>query len=127
MILEAIIVAMIPIYFLSWITGGIEGILFAKFLRSNYPDVAAVHYPGILKGSIPQQLKTTAWLWKRQYIEIGDTSLARRADGHRKITLIVLCLMVTSGIVLIVGGQRVFSDPKHGTEEAEQVMDSNPH
>lgn len=125
MILQIVIVALIPIYFLSWGTGCVEGILFKRYLRRNHPEIADVHYPGLLRGSIYQQLRTTAWLWKRQYIDLDDSDLIQRADIHRRINMVVLGLMLISIIGLLFGGPRVFSDVQKETKEAEQAGSSN--
>jgi hypothetical protein len=125
MILQIAIASLIPIYFLSWGTGCVEGIMFKRYLRKNHPQLADVHYPGLLRGSIYQQLKTIAWLWKREYVAVGDTGLIRRADIHRSINLVAVGLMLMSIIGLLIGGPRVFSNDKNETKEAEQVGSSN--
>lgn len=119
--LQIVIVALIPIYFLSWGTGYVEGILFKRYLRSDHPEIADVHYPGLLRGSIYQQLKTMAWLWKRQYLDIGDAELTQRADIHRRINCVALGLMLVSILGLLIGGPRVFSDVQKENKEAEKV------
>jgi hypothetical protein len=125
MMLQIVIVALIPIYFLSWGTGCVEGILFKRYLRRNHPEIADVHYPGLLRGSIYQQLKTIAWLWKREYVDVGDAGLIQRANIHRRINLVALGLMLISIIGLLIGGPRVFSNDQNETKEAEQAGSSN--
>lgn len=126
MMLQIVIVALIPIYFLSWGTGCVEDILFKMYLRRSHPEIADVQYPGILRGSIYQQLKTIAWLWKRKYVDVGDAGLIQRADIHRRIKFVALGLMLGSIIGLLIGGPRVFSVGQKETKEAEQVGAPNP-
>ncbi len=116
---EMIIAALIPIYFLSWGAGFLEGILFRRYLRRNHPNIADIHYPGLLRGSIYQQLKTISWLWKRKYVEVADEGLIQRADIHRRINLVTIGLMLISIIGLLIGGARVLSDVQEETKEAE--------
>lgn len=125
MILQIVIVALIPIYFLSWIAGCVETIIFGRYLRKNHPAVAALHAPGMFNSDVMQQLKTTAWIWKRQYVDVGDEGLILRADIHRRISLISLGLMVTSIIGLLIGAPKVFSESPKETKEAEQDASGN--
>jgi hypothetical protein len=127
MILQIVIIALIPIFFLSWAIGCIENIIFGRYLRKNHPEVAVVHAPGILKSSSHQQFKTIVWLWKRQYVDVGDEGLIQRADFHRRTSLIAVGLMVPSMIGLVIGGPKVFSDNPKEAKEAEQAVHGNTH
>jgi len=121
MIFQTVIDALRPIYFLSWCVGCVEILMFRRYLRRAHPELAAIHCPGLLRGSIHQQLKTMNWVWKRQYADTGDASLIRRADLHRKLILIVIGLMVMSIPGFVIAGQQAFSAPQNALPSAEQI------
>lgn len=102
MIIESISVGSATIYFMSWLTGVIEGFLFRRYIRKSFPSIAEEYFPGMLQTSISKQWKAILWLKRRGYTEYGNSELNQRADFHRKTTSIVLGAMVVTLATLVL-------------------------
>jgi hypothetical protein len=102
MIIESISAGAAIIYFLSWLTGVIEGFLFRRYIRKSFPSIAEEYFPGMLQTSISKQWKAIFWLKRRGYTEYGNSELNQRADFHRKTTCIVLGAMIVTLSTLVL-------------------------
>ena len=102
MILESIIVCVVIVYFMSWLTGVIERLLFGSFIRESFPSMADEHFPGLLKTSILQQQQTRVWLENRKYADQGNSGLTKRADLHRKVRGVSFWEMISAFVALIL-------------------------
>jgi len=100
--LEILIGAAIAIYFIAWAIGAIESILFCRYMRRRFPDLAREYFPGVLGTSISQQNRTSGWLRRREYAAEGDAGLTARADLHRKVSKVTLGVVVL-GLIAITG------------------------
>jgi len=125
MILESIIVCVAIVYFMSWLTGVIEGVLFNSFMRKSFPTIADEHFPGLLKTSIFQQRETRTWLKNRKYVDQGSVGLTKRADLHRMIRGFAFWVMIGSFLALIllstVYRNRSSKNPPHSPVEQQST------
>jgi hypothetical protein len=94
------------IFFVSWLIGVVGSLRFSQYVRRTHPSIAKEHFPGILHGSIAQQLRTQRWMKTRGYSKVGDEELTHRADRHSKISGVVSKTMMCAMVVLVLS--RIF-------------------
>lgn len=102
--LETIAFLLLCIFFIAWCSGVIERQLFSRFIWKEFPEVAAKHFPGVLKGSIHQQMKTAGWLWNRTYTKLDEPRLTERANLHRKVSFTAIGIMLAVMLALLLVG-----------------------
>ena len=99
---DTIIALAALIFFVSWLIGVVASLRFSHYVRRTHPSIAKEHFPGILHGSIAQQLRTQKWMKSRGYSEAGDAEFTHRADRHSKISGFAFKTMICAMVILVV-------------------------
>ncbi len=85
---------------IAFITFLIEGLFFAHYLRRTHPTLPNSLQSGILNTPIQKQLQAFQWLWKREYRQLGDPDLIKRADVHRMFGKTCLTVFILSWVII---------------------------
>lgn len=121
--LDFVFVGLVVLYFAAWVVGGVEGILFRRFLRREHPDLSEVHAAGLLRSSILDQFRSLGWILRRRYREVQRPNLTRRGDLHLRFLVASIAIIVLSVAGILIVSPHIAGRTQDRPENAEPAND----